>query len=182
MSNPDNIQLSPPEGTSPVSNQAPRTAPPDVSEGSVPSAIGYTPTSGSRGAIQIPGLPAPDNYRQYYRYGQSIRRWWVAQPATTTTGLSGDSLANSLDNAGVSSASIAELSSTAAQTVSGTISSSAGTTVSYSYSGTYATTPTVVVSPTTNAGAFYLSSSTTTGFTVTYATSGAQSFNYKVTP
>jgi hypothetical protein len=62
----------------------------------------------------------------------------------------------------------------------GSITSSSGTTVSYSYANQYNSTPTVVVTPTTNAGAFYLSSSTNTGFTITYANSGAQTFNYMV--
>jgi hypothetical protein len=62
----------------------------------------------------------------------------------------------------------------------GSVTSSSGTTVSYSYATAYNSTPTVTVTPVTNAGAFYLSSSTNTGFTITYANSGVQTFNYMV--
>ncbi len=62
----------------------------------------------------------------------------------------------------------------------GAITSASGTTVSKTYSVNYGSTPVVVVTPTTNAGAFYLSASSTSGFTITYATSGAQTFNYIV--
>lgn len=64
--------------------------------------------------------------------------------------------------------------------IQGHISSVSGTTVSYSYATAFSDTPTVVVTPTTNAGAFYLSASSNTGFTVTYGTAGAQTFNYIV--
>ncbi len=63
---------------------------------------------------------------------------------------------------------------------SGQISSGSGTTVSKSFAVNYGGTPVVVVTPTTNAGAFYLSAVSSSGFTVTYATSGAQTFNYIV--
>jgi hypothetical protein len=62
----------------------------------------------------------------------------------------------------------------------GSVSSASGTTVSVVYAAAYNATPTVVVTPTTNAGAFYISASSATGFTITYATSGAQTFNYRV--
>jgi hypothetical protein len=64
--------------------------------------------------------------------------------------------------------------------VQGHVSSVSGTTVSVTYTTPYTSTPTVTVTPTTNAGAFFLSASSTTGFTITYATSGAQTFNYQV--
>jgi hypothetical protein len=64
--------------------------------------------------------------------------------------------------------------------IQGHISSVSGTTVSYTYAVAFTSTPTVVATPTTNAGAFYLSASSNTGFTITYATSGAQTFNYMV--
>lgn len=63
---------------------------------------------------------------------------------------------------------------------SGVISSVSGTTVSKTYAIAYTSTPIVTVTPTTNAGAYYLSASSNTGFTVTYASSGAQTFNYQV--
>ncbi len=65
----------------------------------------------------------------------------------------------------------------------GSISSGAsppGTTVSKTFAVSYALTPTVIVTPTTDAGAFYLSSVSNSGFTITYANSGAQTFNYIV--
>jgi hypothetical protein len=62
----------------------------------------------------------------------------------------------------------------------GSITSASGTTVSKTFANAYASTPTVVVTPTTNAGAFYLSAVSASGFTITYATSGAQTFNYVV--
>ena len=60
------------------------------------------------------------------------------------------------------------------------VSSASGTTVSVTYAVAYGSQPFVVVTPTTNAGAFFLSAQATTGFTITYATSGAQTFNYIV--
>jgi hypothetical protein len=64
--------------------------------------------------------------------------------------------------------------------LSGNISSVGGTTVSKVFAVSFTQTPVVVVTPTTNAGAFYLSSVSNTGFTVTYANTGAQTFNYMV--
>ena len=66
----------------------------------------------------------------------------------------------------------------AAQT--GTLTETGGTSVSVIYATAYTSTPIVVVTPTSNAGAFYISASSTTGFTVTYANSGTQTFNYQV--
>jgi len=63
----------------------------------------------------------------------------------------------------------------------GVITSGSGTTVSKTYAVNYTSTPIVVVTPTTNAGAFYISASSNSGFTITYATSGAQTFNCMVT-
>ena len=62
----------------------------------------------------------------------------------------------------------------------GTLAQTGGTSVSVKYAVAYTSIPTVVVTPTSNAGAFYISASSTTGFTITYATSGAQTFNYIV--
>ena len=62
----------------------------------------------------------------------------------------------------------------------GTLTQTGGTSVSVKYATAYTNTPTVVVTPTSNAGAFYISASSTTGFTITYATSGTQTFNYIV--
>jgi hypothetical protein len=62
----------------------------------------------------------------------------------------------------------------------GSVSSASGTTVSVVYAVAYNSAPTVVVTPTTNAGAFYISASSASGFTITYASSGAQTFNYMV--
>jgi hypothetical protein len=62
----------------------------------------------------------------------------------------------------------------------GTLTQTGGTSVSVVYAFAYANTPTVVVTPTSNAGAFYLSASSTTGFTITYSNSGTQTFNYMV--
>jgi hypothetical protein len=62
----------------------------------------------------------------------------------------------------------------------GTLTETGGTTVSVIYTTAYTSTPIVVVTPTSNAGAFYISASSTTGFTVTYASSGTQTFNYNV--
>jgi len=66
----------------------------------------------------------------------------------------------------------------AAQT--GTLTQTGSTSVSVIFANAYAHTPVVVVTPTSNAGAFYISASSTTGFTVTYASSGTQTFNYYV--
>ena len=62
----------------------------------------------------------------------------------------------------------------------GSISSVSGTTVSKTFAVNFTSTPIITVTPTTNAGAFYLSAVSNSGFTVTYATSGAQTFNYQV--
>ncbi len=62
----------------------------------------------------------------------------------------------------------------------GTLAQTGGTSVSVKYAVAYTSTPTVVVTPTSNAGAFYISASSTTGFTITYATSGTQTFSYHV--
>jgi hypothetical protein len=60
----------------------------------------------------------------------------------------------------------------------GTVSSASGTTVSVTFGSAYGSTPVIVVTPTTNCGAFFISAQSSTGFTITYATSGAQSFNW----
>jgi len=65
-------------------------------------------------------------------------------------------------------------------TQTGTLTQTGGTSVSVKYATAYTSTPIVVVTPTSNAGAFYLSASSTTGFTITYGTSGTQTFNYHV--
>lgn len=62
----------------------------------------------------------------------------------------------------------------------GTLTQTGGTSVSVIYATAYTSIPTVVVTPTSNAGAFYLSASSTTGFTISYASSGTQTFNYHV--
>ena len=62
----------------------------------------------------------------------------------------------------------------------GTLTQTGGTVASYTYATAYTNTPTVVVTPTSNCGAFYISSSSTTGFSITYANSGTQTFNYHV--
>lgn len=63
---------------------------------------------------------------------------------------------------------------------SGQITSVSGTTVSKTFANNYVNTPIVTVTPTTNAGAYYLSAVSNSGFTVTYTSSGAQTFNYMV--
>jgi hypothetical protein len=65
---------------------------------------------------------------------------------------------------------------------SGTVSSASRTTVSVVFPASLnlSAVPMVVVTPTTNAGAFHLSAVNTKGFTITYGTSGAQTFNYTV--
>lgn len=60
----------------------------------------------------------------------------------------------------------------------GTASSVSGTTITVSFTNTFATTPLITVTPTTNAGAYFISAASATGFTITYATSGAQTFNW----
>ena len=62
----------------------------------------------------------------------------------------------------------------------GTLTQTGGTSVSVKYATAYTSTPTVVVTPTSNAGAFYISASSTTGFAITYTSSGTQTFNYIV--
>ena len=62
----------------------------------------------------------------------------------------------------------------------GTLTQTGSTSVSVIFANAYAHTPVVVVTPTSNAGAFYLSAVSTTGFTITYANSGTQTFNYHV--
>lgn len=61
--------------------------------------------------------------------------------------------------------------------IAGTVTGS-GTTASITFSRSYTHTPVCVITPTSNAGAFYFSAQSTAGFTITYATSGAQTFNY----
>jgi len=62
----------------------------------------------------------------------------------------------------------------------GTLTQTGGTTVSVTYAVAYTSTPVVVVTPTSNAGAFYISASSNAGFTITYTNSGTQTFNYIV--
>lgn len=62
----------------------------------------------------------------------------------------------------------------------GTLTQTGGTSVSVIFATAYTNTPTVVVTPTSNAGAFYLSAISNAGFTITYVTSGTQTFNYVV--
>lgn len=60
----------------------------------------------------------------------------------------------------------------------GSISSASGTTVSVTFTNAFVGTPFIQVTPTTNAGAYFLSAVSNTGFTITYATTGAQTFNW----
>jgi len=60
----------------------------------------------------------------------------------------------------------------------GSVSSVSGTTVSVTFPNAYGSTPTIVVTPTTNCGTFYISAQSASGFTITYSTSGVQSFNW----
>ena len=67
--------------------------------------------------------------------------------------------------------------------IAGTCTVASGTTCSVSFTFAYATAASCVVTPMTNVGAFYISlpatpTSITTGFTITYANSGASTFNY----
>ena len=62
----------------------------------------------------------------------------------------------------------------------GTLAQTGGTSVSVKYAVAYTSTPTVVASPTSNCGTWYISASSNTGFTITYANSGTQTFNYMV--
>ncbi len=54
------------------------------------------------------------------------------------------------------------------------------TTAAKSYSSAYTNTPVVIVCPLTTVSTFYLSTTSTTGFTVTYGPSKSASFNYMV--
>ncbi len=64
--------------------------------------------------------------------------------------------------------------------VQGTLTSASGTTVSKVYTTAYVSTPTVVVTPTSSLTSWFISASSNTGFTITYAPTGAASFNYFV--
>ncbi len=63
-----------------------------------------------------------------------------------------------------------------AYTSSGTASGSS-TTATHSFSTAYTSTPQCTASPTTNAGSFYISAQSTSAITITYSTSGSQTFN-----
>ena len=56
----------------------------------------------------------------------------------------------------------------------------ATTTAAKSYAAAYATAPVVIVCPITSVSTFYVSTTSTAGFTVTYGPSEAASFNYMV--
>ena len=60
---------------------------------------------------------------------------------------------------------------------SGQVTSASGTTVSHSFSTGYTGTPLCVASPKSNSGAYYFSALSSSAFTITYATSGVQTFN-----
>jgi hypothetical protein len=63
--------------------------------------------------------------------------------------------------------------------ISGTCTSASGTTCTpATFATSYSATPSCVVTATANVGAFYISAQSNTGFTITYTTSGAASFNY----
>lgn len=62
----------------------------------------------------------------------------------------------------------------------GSVTSVSGTTVSVIFPKNYVAPPTVMVTPRSNAGSFYVSTLSNTGFTVTYANSGVQTFAYVV--
>ena len=64
--------------------------------------------------------------------------------------------------------------------VQGNITSISGTTVTRTFGTPYSNIPTVVVTPKTNAGTYFISAISATGFTITYSTSGAQAFSYIV--
>jgi hypothetical protein len=65
-------------------------------------------------------------------------------------------------------------------TQTGTLTQTGVTSVTVTYKTAYTNTPFVVVTPTSNAGASYISAQGTAGFTITYANSGTQTFNYQV--
>jgi len=87
------------------------------------------------------------------------------------------STAGSLVAANVQSTKL--LSNSANSDMQGVITGTT-TTAAKSYSSAYTNTPVVIVCPLTTVSTFYLSTTSTTGFTVTYGPSESASFNYMV--
>lgn len=100
---------------------------------------------------------------------------WLGNPTSSGSAIVDGSIAFKIQG---SSGHLINTSSNA--DVQGSVSSLSGTTITVSFTKSYGATPQVVVTPTTNAGAFYLSALSASGFTITYANSGAQTFVYFV--
>jgi hypothetical protein len=62
----------------------------------------------------------------------------------------------------------------------GTLTSTGSTSVTKTFGTAYTSAPSVLVTPTSNCGNFWVAATATTSFTVQYATSGTQTFNYRV--
>jgi hypothetical protein len=124
-----------------------------------PPEQGYAPNPVFRSPMPAL-LTSPDQQRNFYGRGMNVRRFWPATNGTAT----------------VQPTTAAAVSTTLSQT--GTVKSASGTTASWVYKTGFLAVPQLTIVPLSNAGAFYVSSSTSQGFTITYATSGAQSFNF----
>ena len=106
-------------------------------------------------------LTEPDQQRQFYGRGLPTKRFWP-----TTNGIPTQTPATA----------VKATVSVASQT--GTATSASGTTVTWSYKVGFLSTPSLTIIPLSNCGAWYISTQTASGFTITYATSGAQKFQF----
>lgn len=97
-----------------------------------------------------------------------------------TTGSSGNTIVDGAKAFTIQGSSGHFINTSGNGDVQGSVSSVSGTTITVSYTKSYANTPTVIVTPVSNSGSFYLSASSNSGFTITYTTSGSATFNYWV--
>jgi hypothetical protein len=139
--------------------------------------------------IELLGAVAPTNHASpilqlsgtYWTGSASAADIWSIQQSVANTVNGASSL--TISHSGSSGPATLQLNchlGTNNSDFAGSVSSASGTTVSVVYGTPYKNIPVVTVTPTTNAGAFYISAASASGFTITYATSGAQTFNYQV--
>ena len=159
-------RIEPPVGYKPE----PRPEPPIARPVEPPIHAYPMPTPPEQGYVPNPvfrsPMPAlltnPDQQRNFYGRSMNVRRFWPTSNGVVTNQ--------------TTETTTAVTSTTLSQT--GTVKSTSGVTATWVYKTGFLVVPTLTIVPLSNAGAYYVSSSTTQGFTITYATSGAQSFNF----
>jgi hypothetical protein len=142
----------------------------------VSKSLTFTPASGSASFTGIKIAPTLSGTTSGATTGLLVN------PTYTLAGLTGVNSLLDLQASSVSKFTVnvsGHINNTSGD-VQGTLTSASGTTVSKVYTTAYVSTPTVVVTPTSSLTSWFISASSNTGFTITYAPTGAASFNYFV--